>query len=75
MAKGIHTADIELEFPCEECGQRVRTGQMVCPGSMDTSLVGTFVQCSHCGHMNAIELDHIWRAHNAAMERMRSGGA
>ena len=73
MKEGMHKADFELTFPCENCGQRIRTGMMVCPGSMDSSLVGTPVQCTHCGHMNEIELDHIWRAHNAEVERIKSG--
>lgn len=73
--KGMHQADFELAFPCENCGQLVRTGMMICPGSVDTSLVGTFVDCTHCGHTNAIELDHVWRAHNAYTDQMKSGGA
>lgn len=74
-AKGMHTADIELMFPCESCGQRISSGLMICPGSVDTSLVGSEVECPNCGHTNVIELDHIWRAHNAdAAHRSQGGG-
>lgn len=57
----------EISFPCERCGQTVRTGVTIEPGATDTSIVGTIVQCSHCGHSNSIELDHVWRARQAAL--------
>lgn len=67
-------ANQELTFPCESCGQIIRTGMTIEPGGTDTSIVGSPVQCLNCGHMNTIELDHIWRAHELAKEAPRKGG-
>lgn len=62
---------IEITFPCERCGQTVRTGITVEPGATDSSAVGSLIECANCGQMNAIELDHIWRTRQAAFENNR----
>lgn len=64
---------LELMFPCERCGQTIRTGVMLEPGATDSSAVGSLVECTHCGQMNAIELDHLWRARQAVLEASKRG--
>ena len=64
---------LEITFPCERCGQTIRTGVTVEPGATDSSEVGTLIECTHCGQMNAIELDHVWRTRQAALENDRKG--
>ena len=73
MRAGGVMEDTELTFPCASCGQTIRTGIMVELGTTDSSVVGTPVECTHCGAMNEIELDHIWRARQKAMEARTQG--